>query len=146
MKFVRLVNLFLIVTFSFSCKVAVQDINYNVDQCHYCKMIISDPRFGAELVTEKGKVFKFDAIECLVPIALENGIDKYEHMVVTDYESPEEFLDARSAAFLISENHPSPMGANLSAFKDIKKQLTEKGKWYSWTELVEHFKLNQYEF
>ena len=29
-------------------------------------MTIVDPRYGAELVTTKGKVYKYDAVECLI--------------------------------------------------------------------------------
>ena len=28
-------------------------------------MVISDKRFGAEILTKKGKVYKFDSIECM---------------------------------------------------------------------------------
>ena len=43
-----------------------EEINYGVDACAYCKMNIVDPKFGAELITKKGRVYKFDAIECMV--------------------------------------------------------------------------------
>ena len=43
-----------------------EPIAYDVDACAYCRMQISDPRFGAELVTAKGRTLKFDSIDCLV--------------------------------------------------------------------------------
>ena len=49
-----------------SCGISPLPIDYNHDECAYCKMKIADARFGAELVTSKGKVFKFDSAECLI--------------------------------------------------------------------------------
>jgi len=41
-------------------------IEYGQDICAFCKMIIADPRFGAEVITKTGKVYKFDSVECMV--------------------------------------------------------------------------------
>ena len=49
-----------------SCQVSERPIDYGADECDYCKMIIMDQRYGSELVTEKGKVYTFDAAECLI--------------------------------------------------------------------------------
>lgn len=43
-----------------------EPIAYDVDACAYCRMQISDPRFGAALVTAKSRTLKFDSIDCLV--------------------------------------------------------------------------------
>src|SRR5690606_30570495 len=48
-----------------ACKPEAQAIDYGFDSCTHCKMTIADNRYGAELVTQKGKVYKFDAVECL---------------------------------------------------------------------------------
>ena len=122
-----------------SCTIAPKPINYNVDQCHACKMIISDNRFGAELVTKKGKVFTYDAIECLVPEVHKHGQDYYAHMVVTDYTSPETFIDARDAIYLISPERPSPMGRNLSAYSNKADSLSPDDQWYEWDGLLKRF-------
>ncbi len=49
-----------------SCKVEESPINYGKDACKYCKMKIVDQQHAAEIVTKKGKPFKYDAIECMV--------------------------------------------------------------------------------
>jgi copper chaperone NosL len=41
-------------------------IAFGKDQCHYCRMTIAEPNYGAELITEKGRVYKYDAAECMV--------------------------------------------------------------------------------
>ena len=35
------------------------------DSCRYCRMTIDDPRFGAMVLTERGRIETFDSIECL---------------------------------------------------------------------------------
>ena len=99
-----------------SCNIKPQPIEYGVDQCAACKMIISDSRFGCELVTTKGKVFKYDAIECLIPDVLKNGTDHYQYIMVTDFYNPGNFLTSYDARFIIDPDVPSPMGGNLSAY------------------------------
>lgn len=87
-------------------------------------MIISDPRFGAELVTSKGKIFKFDSVECLLNEVGEKGEEHYAHILVTDFTQPEKFIEATSAAYLISDRISSPMGANLSAYRTHEAATT----------------------
>ncbi len=53
-----------------SCGSKPEPINYGHDECEFCRMQISDNRYGAELVTDKGKVYKFDSIECLIEFAM----------------------------------------------------------------------------
>ncbi len=128
-----------------SCGVKPKPINYNEDQCHACKMIISDSRFGAELVTKKGKIYKYDAIECMVPVIRSNSEDDYAYIMVTDFHKPGKLIDATSATYLQSENLPSPMGGCLSAYKDpvagVKAEVEFSGEVYKWNELKESVKM-----
>ncbi|NNE15689.1 MAG: hypothetical protein HKN51_11970 [Saprospiraceae bacterium] len=134
--------LFTVIVLYSACTTSPIDIDYNEDQCHACKMIISDSRFGAELVTTKGKIYKFDAIECLVPELNKNGADNYKYIMVTDFENPKTLIDATKSTFMISESVPSPMGAYLSAFQSIesgKKALgSKKGNLLTWNDLCLH--------
>jgi copper chaperone NosL len=129
----------------FSCNVSPQAIDYGNDGCHFCKMTIVDKVHGAEIVTNKGKVYKFDASECMI-----NFLDEFEDsseiklFLTNHFTEPEVLMDATKATFLISENVPSPMGAFLSAFKnkvDAEKIQAEKGgELYSWEKLLAHLK------
>ena len=49
-----------------ACTVAPVPINFGSDGCHFCKMTIVDKQHAAELVTSKGKAYKYDAIECMI--------------------------------------------------------------------------------
>ena len=100
------------------CSVEPEPISFGQDACDFCRMTIVDQAHAAELVTTKGKVYKFDAIECMVNFEARNN-HEYAHKLAMNYSEPGKFLDAGSARFLISENIPSPMGAYLSAFSDM---------------------------
>ena len=54
----KLVVLLFIVTIV-SCDVKPQAIAYGEDACHFCRMTIVDRQHSAELVTVKGKVYKY---------------------------------------------------------------------------------------
>ena len=126
-----------------SCIKSPQPIIYGKDVCHYCQMTIVDKIHGAEIVTYKGKVFKFDAAECL--IRYQNNLEETQgYMLLTNYfETPEVFIPVEDATFLISDKLPSPMGAFLTAFKTDEKAIIVKeekgGKLYDWEELQKQF-------
>ena len=126
-----------------SCNVSPQAIDYGSDGCHFCKMTIVDKVHAAEIVTKKGKVYKFDATECMINFMNDFDASEIELYLSNNYTEPEQLIDAKRATFLISKNIPSPMGAYLSAFKnkaDAQKMQSEKGgDLYSWEELLVHF-------
>jgi copper chaperone NosL len=102
-------------------------------------MTIVDKIHGAEIVTDKGKVFKFDAAECL--IRYHHDLESTDgYMLLTNhFEMPEALMPMEEATFLISEDLPSPMGAFLTAFKTDTKasELKEEkgGNLYNWEDL-----------
>ena len=65
MKALTTFFLFIVILVS-SCSVESEEINYGEESCHFCKMTIIDNQHASEVVTVKGKVFKYDAIECMV--------------------------------------------------------------------------------
>lgn len=141
LKHKALVALLLVI---FSCNVAPQPIDYGNDGCHFCKMTIVDKVHAAEIVTKKGKVYKFDATECMVNFLEDFNTSEIKLYLSNNYLEPETLINATQATFLISENIPSPMGAFLSAFKTkeaaIKIQSEKEGTLYTWEELLAHFK------
>lgn len=127
-----------------SCKVQPEPIVYGSDACHFCRMTIVDKQHGAELVTKKGKVFKFDAAECML-----NYVKSIEEQTVglfltNSYKRPGDLLDATRAYYLISEEIPSPMGEYLTAFAKeadaVEARKKHGGTLYSWKELRNLFK------
>ncbi|GAA3645671.1 hypothetical protein GCM10022397_33220 [Flavivirga jejuensis] len=107
-------------------------------------MTIVDKVHAAEIVTKKGKTYKFDATECMINFIKEFDTSKIQLYLSNNYKEPEVLIDATQATFLISKNIPSPMGAFLSAFKsqeDAKKTQEEKGGiLYNWEALLAHLK------
>ena len=136
--------LFLILAF-FSCKPEGKPIDYGHDKCDFCMMSIVDQRFGCEIVTKKGKVFKFDAVECMVNYMKERVEDegKLALLLTNTYDKPGKFTPAPQAHYLISKNMPSPMGAYINPFAELveaqKMQQQNSGEIFSWDELRKKF-------
>lgn len=147
MSFKSIVYLILMGLILTGCSTKPQPIEYGKDQCIFCKMNVVDKAHSAQLVTTKGKQYKYDAIECLI-----NDYDKREDadiaiMLVANFNNPGEMLEAQKATYLISPGIKSPMGAFLSAVDDsaIAKSLVEKngGDVYDWKAVVSV--INKYE-
>ena len=130
--------------FSLSCEIKSQPISYGSDACQFCSMIIVDQQHGSELITNKGKVFKFDSIECLLNYSREANEEEFAMKLCNHYHEPGELILLEEASFLISEGLPSPMGAYLTAFDKETSAIEAREKFggdiYSWNELVEHWK------
>lgn len=125
-----------------ACSRKPEPLEYGKDACTHCKMTLMDRKFGAEIVTLKGKVYKFDSAECMLGYIGENrgqftDADTY---LVVNYQSPGIFIDARKCAYLHDENISSPMGGNLAALasEHDAKSFMDKGtgKLLTWKELV----------
>jgi copper chaperone NosL len=142
-------NIFLILILStaVSCSTDPEQINFGTDQCALCRMNISEQRFGAEIVTKKGKIFKYDGAECMLnAVSLGNvNYDDAAGFYVIDAANPKQLTDAVNATYLISEKLPSPMGANLSAYnKKSDADANQKqygGELKTWNELLVKFKV-----
>ena len=127
-----------------SCNVSPKPIEYGSDGCHFCKMTIVDKVHATEFITKKGKVYKFDATECMINYFDEFDTSEIELYLTNYFSKAEALTDATKATYIISKNIPSPMGAFLTAFENKseaeKIQAEKGGKLYSWTELLAHFK------
>ena len=101
-----------------SCTGGFEAIDYGHEACSYCKMTIMDKRYAAEVLTKKGKTYKFDDISCLKKYIKEEKLTESELTVfVADYNNPgSQFLDARQVVYLHNEIFKSPMNGNFAAF------------------------------
>lgn len=135
--------LFIFLTAS-SCTPSPEPIRFGTDQCELCKMTISDQRFGAEIVVKTGKAYKFDSIECMVNYLRTRQLDSASValLLVTDFLSPGTLIDAKSAVYLRSEQVPSPMGADVSAYATsaaaLALQLQHGGDVLSWEQVQQY--------
>lgn len=130
----------------FSCSTEPEPLRFGKDACHTCKMTIVDKKFGAEIVTKKGKVYKFDDLNCMVNFH-NSGYEEeseMEHRLVIDYANPERLIDTQHAFFVKSDQLRTPMASEVAAFSseaDYKKfNMSAKGILMSWGEVIKEFK------
>lgn len=140
----RYLSIFALLVFLASCSADPRPIAYGQDGCHHCKMTLMDPKFGAELVTEKGKVFVFDDVNCMLQYMDSANDEVYKHILVTDYLNPGVLLDANVAFYLKSDQFKTPMASQIVAFPDYDKMNEFKqksgGVYLAWGELTTQFK------
>ncbi|MCB0659335.1 MAG: nitrous oxide reductase accessory protein NosL [Saprospiraceae bacterium] len=98
------------------------------DACAHCKMNISEPHFGAELITEKGRVYKFDDIYCMAEFKKENPEKNSTRHYVHNYLGDNELIPVESASFLKGGELKSPMAGNIAAFKTSQEAQSYKTK------------------
>lgn len=113
-----------------SCSAQPEPIKLGSDACHYCKMTISDARFGAEILTTKGKVYKFDDPHCIIAFLDKDQIDRQlvKDIYLVDFNEPHELLNVNQSYLLESESFNSPMNGNIAAFisRESAKEAIEK--------------------
>lgn len=129
-----------------SCSTEPEQINYGTDICHFCKMTLMDNKFGAELVTKKGKVYKFDDMRCFFNYYNigNDAPSDYQHALVIDYLNPGKLINAYDAFYLKSPEIRSPMDGQMAAF-DSKASMSKfkkewKGIYLAWGEAVTQYK------
>lgn len=117
MKCVKLILLCVVLFFTSACTQSPEPINYGKDACAHCKMTIVDNRFGAELVTAKGKIYKFDDIICLRHFEKEHPEQKENRIFVSDYRKEHRpMLEGKDVIFLRHGFFRSPMNGQYAAF------------------------------
>ena len=128
-----------------ACSPKAEPIDYGKEECAFCKMTIVSPQFASEVVTQKSKAFKYDAIECMLQAPQE---DKIALHLVCDYLHENTLIDATKATYLISKEIRSPMGAHLAAFaskEEAQKVQAEKGgDLYDWAGIQAKFQSHQH--
>lgn len=110
----------LMTLFIAGCNPQPEKIAFGKDSCVECKMTIMDPKFGAEIVTKKGKVYKFDDVHCIATFMERRGVEMGDihQTLFVDYNNNSEFIKVSDAEFVVSSQLKSPMGGNAVAFKN----------------------------
>jgi copper chaperone NosL len=125
------------------CDTGPEPIAFEKDQCHFCKMIISERSFGAELVTTKGKVFKFDDTHCIASFLKSNYLNKIEiaAIYIVDYAQKEKLIPAETAFLLKGDKIRGPMGGDVAAFETEASMNTFQKQWNAvvikWTDVIQ---------
>ena len=113
----------LILLFS-SCNTKPQPFEPGKDICQFCKMGITDTRFGGEIITKKGKLYKFDDLHCMISFLKTGGEvrtmedENIARKLTINFEKPNEFVDISTASFVTSPELKSPMSSNTAGFTD----------------------------
>lgn len=108
------------------CSAESEKIVYGKDACSECKMTIMDPKFGGEIVTRKGRVYKFDDAHCMAAFLERRGVElsNISQTLFVNYEGGNAFIKVKDAVFVLSSRLKSPMGSNAAAF--ASKEAAEK--------------------
>jgi copper chaperone NosL len=124
-----------------SCSSGPQPIKYGSDNCDFCKMTIVDDRFATQCISTKGKVFRFDDVQCMITFIKNRGVwrNELEGVYFADFENKGQWLKSDVAFLLESETLRSPMGGNIAAFSssarraELMKQFN--GKELLWSDI-----------
>ena len=142
----KLLSILVLSSMLLACRVEPQPITYGKDICHTCKMTMVDNKFGAELVTAKGKVYKFDDSNCMINFLNSGYLEGQEiaFKLMIDYTQPGKLIPVEHGFFLKSEAIRSPMNSGVAAFENEASMNTYKKQWKAiylgWGELQTEFK------
>jgi len=122
--------LFLTASFA-SCNAGPDPIKTGVDNCCFCKMTISDNRFGAEIVTKKGKTYKFDDSHCILSFIKTGALPAADikDIYLVDYCGKHELINVNKSLLLKSAEIRGPMGGDIAAFEN-PDSLSKTGEHY----------------
>ncbi len=125
-----------------SCSSGPEPIKTGTDNCYFCKMTISDVRFGAELITTKGKIYKFDDVHCIVSYLRTKDVEPQDikNVYLSNFCKDHQLINVNKCSLLKSENLKSPMGGNTAAFDNrdslLKIQQLYPGDPVNWNDLI----------
>ena len=93
-------------------------------------MTIVDRQFGTELVSTRGKIYRFDSIECLAAYELSGNLPAQDihSMWVTDFHAAGSLIRLDQATCVHSDKFRSPMGVGLAACATEEKAAAMAGE------------------
>ena len=118
-----------------------KEINLHTDECTYCKMVVSDQQFASQLVSDKGKSYPFDSIECMAANAYQSpGMAENAKLYAADYTQQGNWLLIENSDVYRAESVPSPMGLSLFALPEqdpVPSEIADAEKM-SWNETINY--------
>ncbi len=100
-----------------SCyEIKSEPIAINKDNCESCEMTIADLRFAGEVVTKKGRVYKFDDIACLKAYLKMKDKNEIAQILIADFAADHQLKNINECFYVEFESINSPMQGNIIAF------------------------------
>ncbi len=90
------------------------EIAFGSESCSFCRMVISDKRFPAQIVRLGEDPRSFDDLDCLARHVREHPLPQEAHVFVTDYKNST-WIPAPGADFFRCPGMASPMSSGLIA-------------------------------
>jgi copper chaperone NosL len=97
-----------------ACARGPEPIRWGVDTCERCRMVISDPRFGAAFVATGGRQVDFDGVDELARYL--DAAKPTGTAYVTDGGTAGALVPAEGAVFVASPSIQAPMGGHVMSF------------------------------
>lgn len=117
-----------LLTFSACSSNEPKPITLNSDGCEFCKMKISNGKFAAEVITQKGRYYKFDDIACMVQYVKTHTSVQYTSFFINDYQQENTLIPAKSSFYIRGGSLSSPMRGNIAAFSTEAEAATQSEK------------------
>lgn len=103
-----------------------RDLIAGEDQCGFCRMEISDPRFGAQVILATGQIHVFDSVECAASFAAALDPERIRSVWVSDADLGT-FVAAERAGYVAGGTLRSPMG-QVVAFASPADAATQQAR------------------
>jgi copper chaperone NosL len=125
------------------CSDGPRTVHVGTDLCDHCHMTVSQEGFASQLVTDRGRSYVFDSVECMAEFVNQEGVPRTQvrSLWVSDFSEPGTWLRAEDARFLRSLELRSPMGMGLSAHASDEAATGLRsefgGELLSWDQVLE---------
>jgi len=95
-------------------------LQWGAESCRHCHMTLADQRFGAEVITTRGRALPFDDAGCAAEHLATGATPAAEvsSVWVIDYTHPDSLIAADGAVFVRSSTFHTPMGSGVVATAD----------------------------
>lgn len=116
------------------CAPSVPEVAWDRDDCDYCRMTVSDRRFGAAAISAKGRTLHFDSIECLAAW-VDAQPSPPRSTWLADASAPGTLLPVSALRFHRTAVGTSPMGKGFVAVARTAGKTPWDGPVFSWDEV-----------
>jgi len=119
-KYTSSLLILFLLTFSFACNSVPIKIKLGKDICAFCKMTVTDNRYGAVLISPKGKAYIFDDEQCFISYmkTTKSTMNNESAIYFTNFLEDHLLLNAENAFIVRSKAVHGPMNGLFAAFSN----------------------------